>query len=237
MRGDGGRIRLPGVPPLELHQGALFARAGTLTRTHEQHDVRLLILIAVITAGSMGGMAVTWDLSSWVTRRSPVNPAAAWARFQEGCKCPQGGSAEGQTVDAEPMEAVPRIVRIGGWLWRQAGGTAVGGDRILWRCQACRTPRRREHLEETGLLSLSGDVPLPPGTVIETDLLSVQATEPSRNDCVPYGAHRPSSQVGAADLDQTTGLPSISFELTRREPDLCRAHGGQRQQTPDRRAR
>jgi len=188
-----------------------------------QHDVRLLILIAVITALAAW---VAWPGNPGIHIKLGDKTMSREIRLQLGLDLQEGTQVllkadlpEGQTVDAESMEAALRIVRdrADGLGVKEPVVQAVGGDRILVEMPGMQDAEAAvSTMEEIGLLEFvdTGDVSLPPGTIIETDYMSVQATEPVTETTVYHtvltGRHLKSVQL---TFDQTTGLPSISFEL------------------------
>lgn len=189
-----------------------------------QHDGRLLILIVIITAVAAwvawpGNPGIDFKLGDRNIRRD--------IRLQLGLDL-QGGMQvlmkadvpEGQTVDADAMEAVRRIIenRVDGLGVTEPVVQAVGTDRILVEMPGIDDPQKAiDTLKETGLLEFVdlGATFLPEGTVVQTDYLSVEPSETVTDTATVYptvltGRNLKTAQV---NFDQTTGQPFIAFEL------------------------
>ena len=189
-----------------------------------QHDGRLLILIVIITAVAAW---VAWPGNPGIDFKLGDRNIRREIRLQLGLDL-QGGMQvlmkadvpEGQTVDADAMEAVRRIIenRVDGLGVTEPVVQAVGTDRILVEMPGIDDPQKAiDTLKETGLLEFVdlGATFLPEGTVVQTDYLSVEPSETVTDTATVYptvltGRNLKTAQV---NFDQTTGPPFIAFEL------------------------
>jgi protein-export membrane protein SecD len=189
-----------------------------------QQDGRLLILIILIAVFSAW---VSWPGNPGVNLGIGDARIVREIRLQLGLDL-QGGMQvlmqadvpAGQTVDAESMEAVRRIIenRVDGLGVTEPVVQAVGNDRVLVEMPGIDDPQAAiDTLKETGLLEFvdTGLVRVPEGTVIATDFLAVEPTEGVTSTETIYhtvltGRNLRSAQV---TFDPNTGAPGIAFEL------------------------
>lgn len=189
-----------------------------------QHDGRLLILIVIVTALAAW---VAWPGNPGIDIKLGERHITREIRLQLGLDL-QGGMQvlmkadvpEGQTVDADAMEAVRRIIenRVDGLGVTEPVVQAVGTDRILVEMPGIDDPQMAiDTLKETGLLEFVdvGATFLPEGTIVQTDYLSVEPSETVTGTATVYhtvltGRNLKTAQV---NFDQTTGQPFIAFEL------------------------
>jgi protein-export membrane protein SecD len=189
-----------------------------------QHDGRLLILIVVIAALAAW---VAWPGNPGINIKLGERSITREIRLPLGLDL-QGGMQvlmkadvpAGQTVDADSMEAVRRIIenRVDGLGVTEPVVQAVGTDRILIEMPGIQDPQTAiDTLKETGLLEFvdTGATFIPGGTIIETDYLAVEPSETITGTGTVYhtvltGRNLKTAQV---TFDQTTGQPYIAFEL------------------------
>jgi len=189
-----------------------------------QHDGRLLILIVIIAALAAW---VAWPGNPGIDIKLGERSITREIRLQLGLDL-QGGMQvlmkadvpEGQTVDADAMEAVRRIIenRVDGLGVTEPVVQAVGTDRILVEMPGIDDAQKAiDTLKETGLLEFVdlGATFLPEGTIVQTDYLSVEPSETVTGTATVYptvltGRNLKTAQV---NFDQTTGQPFIAFEL------------------------
>lgn len=200
-----------------------------------RQDVRLLILIVLIAACAAW---VAWPANPGIHIRIGDFRIDRDIEVHLGLDL-QGGMqvlleadvAEGEEVDPAAMEAVRGIIenRVNALGVAEPVVQAVGARRIVVEMPGIQDPQRAiETLKETGLLEFvdTGAMPLPPGTVVQTDFGAAPVGEEITSTETIYHTVVTGRNLRSADvvLDPNTGAPTIAFEFDSEGAALFGAH-------------
>jgi protein-export membrane protein SecD len=199
-----------------------------------RQDVRLLILIVVIAVCAAW---VSWPANPGIHIRIGDFRIEREIEVQLGLDL-QGGMqvlleadvAEDAEVDPAAMAAVRGIIenRVDGLGVAEPVVQSVGARRIVVEMPGIQDPQRAiDTLKETGLLEFvdTGGVPLPPGTVVRTDVGAVASEEITPTETI-YHTVVTGRNLRTADVvfDPNTGAPTIAFEFDSEGGALFGAH-------------